>query len=80
MNKSERNAVSQAYARIKDWCEFLGCPCGGCPFSVPPYDEDEGFFEEGVEVCSLGDIIMYGDNFTGCELPKKKIDELTDRG
>lgn len=55
MNKSERNAVSQAYARIKDWCEFLGCPCGGCPFSVPPYDEDY-------------------------ELPKKKIDELTDRG
>ena len=42
MNKSDKNAVSQAYARIKDWCNFLGMPCGNCPFSTPPYDEDEG--------------------------------------
>ena len=49
-------------------------------FSVPPYDDDEGRFDEGVEVCSLDDIIVDGDKFKGYKLPKKKIDELADRG
>ena len=80
MNKSDRNAVLKAHTHIKDWCEFLGCPCGGCPCSVPPYDYDEGYFEEGVEVCALMDIILDGDKFEGYELPAKKIKELTDRG
>ena len=80
MNESEINVASKAYANIKEWCNFLGLPCGNCPFSTPPYDYDEGYFEEGVEVCSLDDIIVDGDRFKGYKLPKKKIDELADRG
>lgn len=79
MNKSDINAVSQANKHIKDWCSFLGFPCGNCPFSTPPYDDD-GYFEEGVEVCSLDDIIVDGDRFMGYKLPEKKLDELADRG
>lgn len=80
MNKSDKNAVLQAYTHTRDWCKFLGLPCGNCPFSVPPYDDDGGCFVDGVEVCSLDDIIVDGDKFKGYKLPKKKIDELADRG
>ena len=80
MNKSEKNGAFKAYMHIRGWCHFLGFPCGNCPFSVPPYDDDKGRFEEGVECCSLDDIIVDGDRFMGYKLPKKKIDELADRG
>ena len=80
MNKSDRNGAFKAYMRIRDWCHFLCFPCGNCPFSTPPYDDDKGRFEEGVECCSLDDIIVDGDKFKGYKLPKKKIDELADRG
>ena len=68
--------LSQAYARIRDWCNFLGMPCGNCPFSIPPYNDDEGCFVDGVEVCSLDDIILDGDKFKGwagrCPLWRKR--------
>ena len=79
MNESEINVASKAYANIKEWCNFLGLPCGNCQFSTTPYDYDEGYFEEGVEVCSLDDIIVNGDNFMGYKLPEQKLDELADR-
>ena len=79
MNESEINVASKAYANIKEWCNFLGLPCGNCPFSTPPDDYDEWYFEEGVEVCSLDDIIVNGDNFMGYKLPEQKLDELADR-
>ena len=44
MNKSEKNGAFKAYMRIRDWCHFLGFPCGNCPFSTPPYDDDKGAF------------------------------------
>ena len=65
---------------LKTGVFFLGMPYGNCPFSIPPYDDDKGRFEEGVECCSLDDIIVDGDKFKGYKLPKKKIDELSDRG
>ena len=80
MNKNDINAVSQAYTNIKGWCNFLSFPCGNCPFSVPPYDDDKGCFNEGVEVCALQDIILDGDRFKGYKLREGKLDELADRG
>lgn len=71
MNKSDKNAAFKAYIHIRDWCKLLGFPCGNCPFSILPYDD---------EVCALADIILDGDRFKGYKLPKKKIDELADRG
>lgn len=73
-------AMQQAADNLDSWCSFLGYPCGNCHFSMPPYDHYEGYFEEGVEVCALRDIILDGDKFKGYELPKEKIDELADRG
>lgn len=78
--KLEMKGRNQAADNLKAWCSFLGKPCGNCHFSVPPYDDDEGYFEEGIEVCGLRDIVLDGDKFKGYELPQEKIDELADRG
>ena len=79
-NILEMKGRKQAADNLDTWCSFLGKPCGACHFSVPPYDEDEGCFVEGVEVCALRDIALDGDEFKGYKLPKEKIDELADRG
>lgn len=80
INFIRTSAKIDAAENIGNWCNFLGMPCGGCHFSVPPYDEDEGCFIEGVEVCAIKEIVFYGDKFKGYELPQEKVDELADRG
>ena len=80
INFVRMSAKIDAAENLKNWCIFLGMPCGNCHFSVPPYDEDEGCFVESVEVCALKRIVLNGDKFKGYELPKEKIDELADRG
>lgn len=79
-NILEMKGRNQAVNNLDSWCSFLGYPCDNCHFFVPPYDEDEGCFMEGVEVCALRDIVLDGDEFKGYELPKEKIDKLADRG
>lgn len=80
MNKNDRNVIAKAYDHIKDWCNFMGLPCDNCPFALPPYDYDEGYFEEGVVTCALADIIFDGASYIGYSLPQEKIDELANRG
>ena len=80
INFVRASAKSEAVQNLKSWGNFLSMPCGNCPFSVPPYDHEEGIFVEGVEDCSLDELAFKGEDFKGYQLPEKEIDRLVERG
>ena len=80
INFVRSSAKIEAVRNLKSWCNFLSMPCGNCPFSVPPYDHEEGIFVEGVEDCALDELAFKGEDFKGYQLPEKEIDRLAERG
>lgn len=79
INFVRTSAKIEAVQNLKSWCNFLSMPCGNCPFSVPPYDHEEGIFVEGVEDCALDELAFKGEDFKGYQL-EKEIDRLAERG
>ena len=80
INFTRTSAQIKVIQNLKGWCNFLGMPCGNCPFSVPLYDPVEGICVEGVEDCALGKLTFEGEDFKGYQLPEKEIDRLSERG